>query len=733
MKNKNIFSLFFSLLTCAFTQAEMISSTNFEDWEKGAATSLSIFQEHGFQTGTWDNSLSTRTVIDTLQAASGVQSLKITYPTGGFGPDLTGCQVQLKFDKRDEAFASYYLRFSENFSWGTTSYGGKLPGLSGGNCCSGGASCDGTNGFSARLMWRTGGRGVLYLYHMDKPATYGEDHELIYPDGSFVTFERGKWYHIAERVKCNSDGDTYDGEVEIWVNGQQVLLRKGLRFTSNGDKVDDLYISTFHGGDDDTWAPTDTCYTWLDDIRIGTSYEDVVYQSCQKPELGENKTLCTGAKSIQLTASNIGQDTKYTWLYNNTPISSGKEISVWNTGQYILVTDSDWCSRRDTVELTNTFSLPEEEEVHICSNSFAHLTTNIEEDENIQFEWRKEGQLLAEKKNILKIKDAGIYTVAVSSPYCDTKSTTFIVTSGLLSIRDTSGKEGEEITLAIQEDGSYAWFDDESLTHELTTGNTYTTTVGTADKYLYVKDKNGYSGLVGKPALSANYYTRNNFSTEWMLFTVERELTIDSISIYPVQDLTAVIRIVDDATGNVIATKTFDNLSPGECRLLLNITLQPGKYRMDANGTTASLYHSHTDEDILFPYTVDGLISIEGSNYAWINNKPWYLFFYNWRISSGNTCAATPVLLKNNDATDYTTVSYAGTKVYPKFTDGELFIEGLPASAQVNINTTSGKKMLSKKTKQQTIHFLLTEWKNGSYIVEIKSNEGIRTFRILKY
>jgi len=78
-----------------------------------------------------------------------------------------------------------------------------------------------------------------------------------------------------ERVKINTNASTFDGEVEVWVNGEHVLLRKGLRFTSNGDKVNDLYISTFHGGNDSSWAPKTTCYTWFDDIKVSTRKVDV--------------------------------------------------------------------------------------------------------------------------------------------------------------------------------------------------------------------------------------------------------------------------------------------------------------------------------------------------------------------------------------------------------------------------------------------------------------------------
>jgi len=268
-------ALFASLAISATLSAETLSQTDFESAEVGKPFLRENWKKEGFSTGTWDNGLNDRTIIDTAYYVSNSRSLRVEYPQGGVGPSETGVQVELKITPRDEAYMSYWMRFSDNFSFGTTSKGGKLPGLSGGKNCSGGDNCDGTNGFSARFMWRNDGQIVLYLYHMDKPAKWGEDHPLKYEDGSNVVFERGTWHHIEERVKTNSSGDAYDGEVQAWVDGKEVLSLNGLRFTNNGDKVDKLYFSTFHGGNDQTWVPTETCHIWYDDIKIGTTREDV--------------------------------------------------------------------------------------------------------------------------------------------------------------------------------------------------------------------------------------------------------------------------------------------------------------------------------------------------------------------------------------------------------------------------------------------------------------------------
>lgn len=700
--------------------ADVLMFTNFEQVDAGVPFTRNLWEDEGFATASWDEGLATRTVVDTSTAASGLHALRVTYPKNQFGTDGTGCQVPLLFDKRDEAYMSYFLQFSENFSWGTTSYGGKLPGLAGGASCSGGAKCDGTNGWSARLMWRAGGKLVLYLYDMVKTETYGEDHQLYYADGSPVIAERGKWYHIAERVKMNSKPDSKDGEVQIWINGKEVLFLDGRQFASNGDKVDKLYISTFHGGDSNDWCPTDTCYTYFDDICVGTDYADVCYQQCRKPQLGGDRSLCSNSGAAELT-TDLGDDYHLQWVCQGKVVGRDQRFLALTPGTYIVVADSGRCSKKDTVEVLPNLRVSLGPDRHICASSFITLNCGLSADDGLSFEWLKDGMVVKnENRPTLQTKDAGTYAVRVSAAMCESAEAIVEVTSGLLEVEDVVANAGDVVNISLKEPANYSWWDDGPLTG--LDSQSVSIKVREGDYYIYVSHADGFSGNVGKSLLSENAWTRSNFSTEFMKFVAMRELTIDSVSIYPVKPLDATIRIVDADTKEVVFSQTYEGLPGGGVqRLAIGAVLPAGSYYMDALGTTGALYHSHTDADIKFPYTIDGLIKLNGCNLDWINNKGWYLYFYNWHVSAGNYCAPTPIKVEGlvPDGLDRDGAADAGPKV--SVSNRQLSVGGMSERGILRLYNAVGQVVYEVATEVGTASYPIDNLVPGVYIVKIVS------------
>ena len=83
--------------------------------------------------------------------------LEIKYPQGKVGQeeDAGGAQWRLRFEESfNKCTAEYQVMFPIGFDFVK---GGKLPGLCGGTSPAGGKKSDGSDGFSARIMWRERG------------------------------------------------------------------------------------------------------------------------------------------------------------------------------------------------------------------------------------------------------------------------------------------------------------------------------------------------------------------------------------------------------------------------------------------------------------------------------------------------------------------------------------------------------------------------------------------------
>jgi len=98
-------------------------------------------------------------IVGPSQAFGGTGSaLEVHYPAGEDGTKGTGAQWQLDFDQSyEEAWLRYRFKFRNGFDFVR---GGKLPGFAGGSAPTGNRQADGSNGFAARMMWRTDFQGV---------------------------------------------------------------------------------------------------------------------------------------------------------------------------------------------------------------------------------------------------------------------------------------------------------------------------------------------------------------------------------------------------------------------------------------------------------------------------------------------------------------------------------------------------------------------------------------------
>lgn len=197
-----------------------------------------------------------------LTEHDGGRWLRVAYSVGQIGPEKNGAGWRYPFGQHEAAELSYTMRFSPDFEWVK---GGKLPGLAGGpENVAGGHPATGVNGFSARLMWRGGGRGEAYVYHVHQPTKYGES--FPFPDD--FRFPTDAPIRVRMRVTMNAPGKR-DGTLRVWIAERLMVERADMEWrTTDRFGVDSIYFETFYGGGERDWAPTRAGWTEFGELEF---------------------------------------------------------------------------------------------------------------------------------------------------------------------------------------------------------------------------------------------------------------------------------------------------------------------------------------------------------------------------------------------------------------------------------------------------------------------------------
>jgi hypothetical protein len=190
-------------------------------------------------------------------------TVRVRYPQGGTGGGSAVGGSTTPIATSDAVRLSYTVRFEPGFPFVK---GGKLPGICGGTCPTGGMPADGANGFSMRYMWRSGGAGQVYLY-IPRSGTYGVE----LGTGSW-TFVPGRQHRLVCDIRLNTPGRS-DGSVTVWfdrdTSGAPTFVARNLLFrTTSALKADKFLFSTFYGGHTSDWAPPRTTFADFSDFRV---------------------------------------------------------------------------------------------------------------------------------------------------------------------------------------------------------------------------------------------------------------------------------------------------------------------------------------------------------------------------------------------------------------------------------------------------------------------------------
>ncbi len=195
-------------------------------------------------------------LADIVPSACG-KALRVRYPAGAVGK---GVIIPVRLPRRDALYLAYDVYVPAGFDFVRE---GKLSGLCGGTCNSGGNRPTGRDGWSSRVIWRAGGQLAQYVYAPGQGGQYGD---ILYWKGAVLT--PGRWHHIATYVRVNRPGRA-DGVIRSWFDGRLAFSGRHVRLRDTSAlAIDTFKFETFFGGGSADFAPGREQFLLFDAITV---------------------------------------------------------------------------------------------------------------------------------------------------------------------------------------------------------------------------------------------------------------------------------------------------------------------------------------------------------------------------------------------------------------------------------------------------------------------------------
>ena len=465
------------------------------------------------------------------------------------------------------------------------------------------------------------------------------------------------------------------------------------------------------------------------------------------PDLGDSKSLC-GMRSIGLD-SKVPADGKkiFTWYLNDKKVESSaaaSTLSVSTPGEYKCEIDSagEWTTSATVSVIAALPMYDYDPNIELCNPSLA----SIDFDYGVipvTYQWYKDGVAVKDStSSSYTFTKGGEYICKISSSNCETIELPVNVTSLLPNIPDAVSDASGNVTLKIEDEGDYEWYDVMEGGTPLATGNTYTTTI-TKDKIFYVQDAGEMDIVVG-PSEKTFSGTGVNWGDIAAKFTATKPCSITSISVYILgspyntgsQTLTAELVI-----GEKKKSYTSDafNVSKGDQFVTVTFSTpieieKEGSYALTCKCPAFAIaYHESVSDYSSFAHQNDPLTFTGAGN----QNKG-FPALANWRVKTGSGCARAVVkAIKGNSVSSPDTKTEVCTS-YPNPCKEILYIELSNNDFTDNI-TVEFINLLGTvvKTGNFTYQQLkaginVSDLPKGIYVIRIQNSKNTLTQRIVK-
>ena len=474
--------------------------------------------------------------------------------------------------------------------------------------------------------------------------------------------------------------------------------------------------------------------------------------------LGNDQVLC-GRESILLSA-NVPTDGKktFTWYKDGIiiePASLTKNtLEVTELGEYICELDSlgEWTTQ-DAVNITDLPSINLGADKHLCETSSVLLSTGLS-DPYIENTWYKDGvEIFGEDTHEFLATKAGTYRCFISAQGCSNQEDEIEITSDLIDVSDDEQCEAGTVSLQVNAtSGTYKWYNLPEGGNELHEGSTYSPSI-TETTHYYVEDASAVTETFGPNSVddySNKQTTWEGVKLDKVKFEVHTNIVLNSVDIFSSNATSVTCKIFGSDKTSVIKTSTITPVA-GKNTIPLNVSLSPGTYYMNAEGTVGQLFFNGDQSSIpsYSTFNLAGKISFTGTEPAWVENNKRWMFFYNWKATEGNSCARTLVqgvidplgggcnVVGIDDHLFNTKLQNVKVSTYPNPANSDLYCEVNNLSHEsltIELMGLSGQRFqtLQVEGKSNETHTIdVSNLAKGTYLLKVTSDKQSQIEKVI--
>jgi hypothetical protein len=364
-----------------------------------------------------------------------------------------------------------------------------------------------------------------------------------------------------------------------------------------------------------------------------------------------------------LNGAGSGTGMTYQWFLNGTAIAGATSSSYTATlgGNYTLrVANGNGCSKTSAPvnvkvsQLPTVYNIAAASPTEICDGSpvsvLLRATANVTTE--ITYQWFKDGSPIGgATATTYTATTPGSYSVEFANAICGKVTAAPVaisqgtpeVTAANAVICNTSGSATLTATSPF---GTVFWYDAPTGGNYLGSGSSFTTPTVT-NTTSYYAGLNDRSGAIGSPSPSTGGGF-SSFTGGRMYFDAEAPFVLERATINVALPGTMTVALYDkDLSDAQIASVTIAvTVGVKEYDVNLFVPKAGKNYGFQVigfgpaapGGNPAAAYRNNTSGAAAFPYKLDGLMSITGTNQT--DQTAFYYFLYNWKVKAAGCAPA---------------------------------------------------------------------------------------------